>query len=43
MILSKDSEEGASQEPSTGGALLKERGTYVLVQIISKWGPRLVG
>ncbi|XP_045675886.1 uncharacterized protein C22orf15 homolog isoform X2 [Phyllostomus hastatus] len=36
VILSKDLEEGASQEPSTGSTLLQERGTYVLVQIISK-------
>lgn len=31
---------GASQAPSTGSPLLQERGTYVLVQLISKWGPR---
>ncbi|XP_035869755.1 uncharacterized protein C22orf15 homolog isoform X1 [Phyllostomus discolor] len=35
VILSKDLEEGASQEPSTGSTLLQERGTYVLVQIIN--------
>nr|XP_060469099.1 uncharacterized protein C22orf15 homolog isoform X2 [Panthera onca] len=33
-------DEGASQAPSMGSPLLQERGTYVLVQIISKWGPR---
>lgn len=27
--------------PSTGSPLLQERGRYVLVQIISKWGLRL--
>lgn len=43
VILSKDLEEGASQAPCTGSALLQERRTYVLVQIISKWGPILVG
>ncbi|XP_043414171.1 uncharacterized protein C22orf15 homolog isoform X3 [Prionailurus bengalensis] len=30
-------DEGASQAPSMGSPLLQERGTYVLVQIISKW------
>ncbi|XP_044631357.1 uncharacterized protein C22orf15 homolog isoform X1 [Equus asinus] len=34
-------EEGASPAPSMGSPLLQERATYVLVQIISKWGPRL--
>ncbi|XP_036923229.1 uncharacterized protein C22orf15 homolog isoform X1 [Sturnira hondurensis] len=38
VILSKDLEKGASQAPSTGGALLQERGTYVLVQIINGEG-----
>lgn len=33
-------DEGASEAPSMGSSLLQERGTYVLVQIISKWGPR---
>ncbi|XP_054448783.1 uncharacterized protein C22orf15 homolog isoform X1 [Pteronotus mesoamericanus] len=34
VILSRDLEEGASRAPSTGSALLQERGNYVLVQII---------
>lgn len=33
-------EEGPSPAPSMTSPLLQERGTYVLVQIISKWGPR---
>lgn len=41
VSLGKDLEKGASQGPSTGSPLLQERGTYVLVQVISKWGPRL--
>ncbi|XP_054448784.1 uncharacterized protein C22orf15 homolog isoform X2 [Pteronotus mesoamericanus] len=36
VILSRDLEEGASRAPSTGSALLQERGNYVLVQIIRK-------
>ncbi|XP_045048877.2 uncharacterized protein C22orf15 homolog isoform X5 [Desmodus rotundus] len=39
VILSKDLEEGASQAPCTGSALLQERRTYVLVQIISNQEP----
>ncbi|XP_073916775.1 uncharacterized protein C22orf15 homolog isoform X1 [Castor canadensis] len=27
--------------PNMGSSLLEERGTYVLVHIVSKWGPRL--
>lgn len=47
-LLSEDGhlvslEEGASQAPPMGSTLLQERGTYVLVQIISKWGPRPLG
>ncbi|XP_045048873.2 uncharacterized protein C22orf15 homolog isoform X1 [Desmodus rotundus] len=38
VILSKDLEEGASQAPCTGSALLQERRTYVLVQIINGEG-----
>ncbi|XP_034844978.1 uncharacterized protein C22orf15 homolog [Mirounga leonina] len=37
VSLDEGLEEGASQAPSMGSALLQERGTYVLVQIISKW------
>lgn len=33
-------EEGPSPEPSMASPPLQERRTYVLVQIISKWGPR---
>lgn len=40
VSLDEGLEEGASQAPSMGSPLLQERGTYVLVQIISKWGPR---
>lgn len=39
VSLDKSLEE-ASQAPSRGSPLLQERGNYVLVQIISKWGPR---
>lgn len=39
--LGEDLEEGTSSAPSMGSPLLQERGTYVLVQIISKWSPRL--
>lgn len=41
MSLVEGLEEGASPAPSRGSPLLQERATYVLVQIISKWGPRL--
>lgn len=42
VSLGSDLEEGTSQAPSSSGSpLLQERGTYVLVQIISKWGLRL--
>nr|XP_020763090.1 uncharacterized protein C22orf15-like [Odocoileus virginianus texanus] len=33
-------EKGPSPAPSVASPPLQERGTYVLVQIISKWGPR---
>lgn len=33
-------EEGIAQAPSMACSLLQEHGTYVLVQVISKWGPR---
>ena len=33
-------EEGLSPVPSMASPPLQVRGTYVLVQIISKWGPR---
>lgn len=42
LVSLEEGLEGASQAPSTGSSLLQERGTYVLVQIISKWGPRHV-
>ncbi|EFB19454.1 hypothetical protein PANDA_014525, partial [Ailuropoda melanoleuca] len=35
VSLDEGLEEGASQAPSMGSPLLQERGTYVLVQIIS--------
>ncbi|XP_073745701.1 uncharacterized protein C22orf15 homolog isoform X3 [Callorhinus ursinus] len=38
VSLDEGLEEGASQAPSTGSALLQERGTYVLVQIIKGEG-----
>lgn len=38
--LAEGLEEGPSLAPSMGSPLLQERGIYVLVQIISKWGPR---
>lgn len=41
MSLVEGLEEGASPAPSMGSPLLQERVTYVLVQTISKWGPRL--
>lgn len=34
-------EEEVTQAPSMACSLLQEQGTYVLVQAISKWGPRL--
>lgn len=40
VSLDEGLEEGASLAPSMGSPLLQERGTYVLVQIFSKWGPR---
>lgn len=33
-------EEEVIQTPSMACSLLQEQGTYVLVQVISKWGPR---
>lgn len=41
VSLGKDPEEGASSAPAMGSPLLQERKTYILVQIISKWSPRL--
>lgn len=41
VSLGSDLADGTSQAPSSGSPLLQERGTYVLVQIISKWGLRL--
>ncbi|XP_064434142.1 uncharacterized protein C22orf15 homolog [Mirounga angustirostris] len=38
VSLDEGLEEGASQAPSMGSALLQERGTYVLVQIIKGEG-----
>lgn len=38
VSLGDDLEEGTSQASSSGSPLLQERGTYVLVQIVSKWG-----
>lgn len=40
VSLDEGLEEEASPAPSMGSPLLQERGTYVLVQIFSKWGPR---
>ncbi|XP_059264967.1 uncharacterized protein C22orf15 homolog isoform X3 [Mustela nigripes] len=37
VSLDEGLEEGASLAPSMGSPLLQERGTYVLVQIFSKW------
>lgn len=34
-------EEKTAQAPSMACSLVQDQGTYVLVQIISKWGPRL--
>lgn len=39
MSLAEGLEEGPSPAPSVASPPLQERGTYVLVQIISKWGP----
>lgn len=33
--------EEITETPSMASSLLQEQGTYVLVQVISKWGPRL--
>ncbi|XP_021572467.1 uncharacterized protein C22orf15 homolog [Carlito syrichta] len=41
VSLDEDPEEGASRSTSMGSSLLDERETYVLVQIISEWGPGL--
>lgn len=32
--------EEVAEAPSMACSLLQEQGTYVLVQVISKWGPR---
>ncbi|XP_040859554.1 uncharacterized protein C22orf15 homolog isoform X1 [Ochotona curzoniae] len=37
VSLEEGLEEGTSPAPSMGSSLLQERGTYVLVQVISKW------
>lgn len=39
MSLAEGLEEGPSPAPSMASPRLRERGTYVLVQTISKWGP----
>lgn len=40
VSLEEGLEEGTSPAPSMGSSLLQERGTYVLVQVISKWDAR---
>ncbi|KAB1255303.1 uncharacterized protein Cadr_000028319 [Camelus dromedarius] len=41
VSLGEGLEEETSLTPFVGSLLLQERGTYVLVQVISKWGLRL--
>ncbi|XP_069922041.1 uncharacterized protein C22orf15 homolog isoform X2 [Oryctolagus cuniculus] len=41
VSLDEGLEEGASPAACMGGSLLQERGTYVLVHIISKWNTRV--
>ena len=40
VSLAEGLEEGPSTAPSVASPPLQERGTYVLMQIISKWSPR---
>lgn len=35
-------EEELTQAPSMACSLVQEQGTYVLVQVISTWGPKLM-
>ncbi|XP_012413770.1 uncharacterized protein C22orf15 homolog [Trichechus manatus latirostris] len=41
VSLGQGLEEGATPAPTMGSSLLQERETYILIRILSKWGPKI--